>query len=120
MDYEQFILSFTSIIYEALPFIVLGVLIAGLLEEFVPQQAIARIVSNTKVLIGIYLILCSVFFFVGLAAPMVATQVWESGFGDVARQIFWTAALVLVSMLPIALLMELLRRTLFPSFLPES
>lgn len=36
--YEQFILVFTSIIWEALPFVVLGVVIAGILEEFVPQQ----------------------------------------------------------------------------------
>src|SRR5206468_1909012 len=41
--HERLIVDFTSIIYEALPFIVLGVLIAGLLEEFVPQQAIAKI-----------------------------------------------------------------------------
>ncbi len=45
---EQNILVFTSIIYEALPFIVLGVLIAGLLEEFVPQQAIAKIVPKNR------------------------------------------------------------------------
>ena len=50
MDYEQLILSFTSIIYEALPFIVLGVLIAGLLEEFVPQQALARIIPRNRYL----------------------------------------------------------------------
>jgi uncharacterized protein len=50
VDYEQLILSFTSIIYEALPFIVLGVLIAGLLEEFVPQQAIAKIIPGNPVL----------------------------------------------------------------------
>jgi uncharacterized protein len=48
VDYEQLILSFTSIIYEALPFIVLGVLIAGLLEEFVPQQALARIIPKNR------------------------------------------------------------------------
>ena len=39
---EDFILIFTSILWEALPFIVLGALIAGLLEEFVPQQLITR------------------------------------------------------------------------------
>lgn len=50
MDYEQLILSFTSIIYEALPFIVLGVLIAGLLEEFVPQQAISKVIPSNRVL----------------------------------------------------------------------
>jgi uncharacterized membrane protein YraQ (UPF0718 family) len=38
VEYEQFILVFTSIIWEALPFVVLGVVIAGILEEFVPQQ----------------------------------------------------------------------------------
>jgi len=50
VDYEQLILSFTSIIYEALPFIVLGVLIAGLLEEFVPQQAIAKVIPSNRYL----------------------------------------------------------------------
>jgi uncharacterized membrane protein YraQ (UPF0718 family) len=50
VDYEQLILSFTSIIYEALPFIVLGVLIAGLLEEFVPQQAIAKVIPGNRYL----------------------------------------------------------------------
>lgn len=49
IDYKQFILDFTSIIYEALPFIVLGVVIAGLLEEFVPQQAIAKVVPKNHV-----------------------------------------------------------------------
>lgn len=48
MDYELLILSFTSIVYEALPFIVLGVVIAGLLEEFVPQQAITRIIPRNR------------------------------------------------------------------------
>ena len=46
--YEQLILSFTSIIWEALPFIVLGVVIAGLLEEFVPQQAISRVIPRFR------------------------------------------------------------------------
>ena len=50
MDYEQLILSFASIIYEALPFIVLGVVVAGLLEEFVPQQAIAKIIPSNRYL----------------------------------------------------------------------
>ena len=50
MDYEALILVFTSIIYEALPFIVLGVVIAGLLEEFVPQQAIAKIMPRNRLL----------------------------------------------------------------------
>ncbi len=62
MNYEYLILSFTSIIYEALPFIVLGVLIAGLLEEFVPQQAIAKVIPGNRVLaIGLGCILGLVF-----------------------------------------------------------
>src|SRR5438270_13795705 len=50
VDYESLTLAFTSIIYEALPFIVLGVVLAGLLEEFVPQQAIAKIIPRNRVL----------------------------------------------------------------------
>lgn len=41
MDHEQLLLVFVSIIYEALPFVVLGVVLAGILEEFVPQQWIS-------------------------------------------------------------------------------
>jgi uncharacterized protein len=48
VDYHQLILVFASIIYEALPFIVLGVIIAGLLEEFVPQQAIAKVIPSNR------------------------------------------------------------------------
>ncbi len=46
----DFLKDFTSIIWEAFPFIVLGALVAGILEEVVPQQAIARIVPRNKVL----------------------------------------------------------------------
>jgi uncharacterized membrane protein YraQ (UPF0718 family) len=42
-DYHDILLNFSSIIFEALPFVVLGVVIAGLLEEFVPQQLLGRI-----------------------------------------------------------------------------
>ena len=48
MDYETLILVFTSIIYEALPFVVLGVVLAGLLEEFVPQQAVTRVIPRNR------------------------------------------------------------------------
>jgi uncharacterized membrane protein YraQ (UPF0718 family) len=50
VEYENLILTFTSIIYEAMPFIVLGVVIAGVLEEFVPQRFIARIIPRSRVL----------------------------------------------------------------------
>lgn len=45
---QPFIIHFTSILWEAFPFIVLGALIAGVLEEMVPQQAIAKIVPRSK------------------------------------------------------------------------
>ena len=48
MGYEHLILVFSSIIYEALPFVVLGVVIAGLLEEFVPQQALSRVIPRNR------------------------------------------------------------------------
>ncbi len=48
MDYEELIGVFTSIIYEALPFIVIGVILAGVLEEFVPQQFMARIIPRRR------------------------------------------------------------------------
>lgn len=39
---NNFFVTFTSIVWEALPFIVLGAVIAGLLEEFLPQRLIAK------------------------------------------------------------------------------
>jgi uncharacterized membrane protein YraQ (UPF0718 family) len=51
---KNFIITFTSILYEAMPFIVLGALIAGLLEELVPQQLVARLIPRSRALaIGI-------------------------------------------------------------------
>src|SRR5207249_7287332 len=53
---------FTSILYEALPFIVLGSVIAGFLEELVPQQFIARIIPRNRFLaIGISALLGLIF-----------------------------------------------------------
>jgi uncharacterized protein len=45
---KDYILTFTSILYEALPFIVLGALIAGILEEFVPQRLITRVLPKRR------------------------------------------------------------------------
>jgi uncharacterized protein len=50
VDYEQLILDFTSIIWEAMPFIVLGVVIAGFLEELVPQRYITRLIPGNRFL----------------------------------------------------------------------
>lgn len=45
---RDFIITFTSILYEALPFIVLGSILAGVLEEFVPQSLITRLVPKNR------------------------------------------------------------------------
>jgi uncharacterized membrane protein YraQ (UPF0718 family) len=50
VDYEQLILVFTSIIWEAMPFIVLGVVIAGILEELVPPRYITRLIPQNRFL----------------------------------------------------------------------
>ncbi len=49
-DVFQFVKTFVSIIWEAFPFVVLGALIAGILEEVVPQQAIAKLVPKNPTL----------------------------------------------------------------------
>jgi uncharacterized membrane protein YraQ (UPF0718 family) len=46
----EFVKVFVSIIWEAFPFVVLGAVIAGILEEVVPQQAIAKIVPKNPIL----------------------------------------------------------------------
>ena len=61
---KDYILTFTSILYEAMPFIVLGAVLAGVLEEFLPQRLIARVLPRSRtvgILIGGLL---------GLAFPM--------------------------------------------------
>jgi uncharacterized membrane protein YraQ (UPF0718 family) len=45
---RDFILNFYSILIEALPFIILGALIAGILEELVPQTLITRIIGGLE------------------------------------------------------------------------
>jgi uncharacterized membrane protein YraQ (UPF0718 family) len=46
----EFIQIFTSILYEAMPFIILGAVIAGVLEEMVPQQLVMRVIPRNHVL----------------------------------------------------------------------
>lgn len=46
---QDFLLRFSSVLWEAMPFIVLGALIAGILEEFLPQQALTRILPKSVV-----------------------------------------------------------------------
>ena len=44
-----FLIKFLAILWEAMPFIVLGAVIAGILEEFLPQQAITRFLPKQVV-----------------------------------------------------------------------
>jgi uncharacterized membrane protein YraQ (UPF0718 family) len=45
---QDFVLIFTSILYEAMPFIVLGAVIAGVLEEMLPQRLVARVLPRSR------------------------------------------------------------------------
>ena len=45
-DVQDFVLNFSSILWEALPFIVLGAIIAGILEELLPQTLITRLMPK--------------------------------------------------------------------------
>jgi uncharacterized membrane protein YraQ (UPF0718 family) len=45
---RDFIINFTAILYEAMPFIILGAIIAGILEELVPQQLVTRLVPKNR------------------------------------------------------------------------
>jgi uncharacterized membrane protein YraQ (UPF0718 family) len=47
---QDFIKDFMALFFEAMPFIVLGALISGILEEMVPQQLIARFVPRNPLL----------------------------------------------------------------------
>jgi uncharacterized membrane protein YraQ (UPF0718 family) len=47
---KDFILNFTGILYEAMPFIVLGAVIAGILEVLVPQRLVAKVIPRSRVL----------------------------------------------------------------------
>jgi len=42
----DFVLTFSSVLWEAMPFIVLGAIVAGVLEEFLPQQLITKILPK--------------------------------------------------------------------------
>lgn len=48
-DILDFLLTFSAVLWEAVPFIVLGAVVAGILEEFLPQQAITRFLPKAVV-----------------------------------------------------------------------
>jgi uncharacterized membrane protein YraQ (UPF0718 family) len=45
----DFLISFSAVLWEALPFIVLGAVVAGILEEFLPQEFITRILPTSVI-----------------------------------------------------------------------
>lgn len=47
-NFQQALLVFTSIVYEALPFILLGALVAGLLEELLPPRLLLRVLPKSR------------------------------------------------------------------------
>lgn len=49
-NFNDFRLTFTSILFEALPFIVLGALISGILEEMLPQKFFQRFLPKNRFL----------------------------------------------------------------------
>ncbi len=42
----DFVLAFSSVLWEALPFVVLGAVVAGVLEELLPQQLVTRLLPR--------------------------------------------------------------------------
>ncbi len=47
---DAFVKNFDGLLYEAMPFVVLGAVIAGFLEEFVPRELVARIMPRSRIL----------------------------------------------------------------------
>ena len=45
----DFLISFSAILWEAMPFIVLGAVVAGILEEFLPQEFITKLLPKSVV-----------------------------------------------------------------------
>ncbi len=45
----DFILTFSAVLWEAMPFIVLGAVVAGILEEYLPQEALAKFLPKAVV-----------------------------------------------------------------------
>jgi uncharacterized membrane protein YraQ (UPF0718 family) len=70
---KDFILNFYSILIEALPFIILGAIIAGILEELVPQTLITRIIAGLEIVLPRGLVRLGAILlggFLGLVFPM--------------------------------------------------
>jgi uncharacterized membrane protein YraQ (UPF0718 family) len=61
---KDFILIFTGILYEALPFIVFGAVIAGMVEELLPPRLIAKFIPRSRTLA------IAISGFLGFPSPM--------------------------------------------------
>jgi hypothetical protein len=48
-EIQDFVVTFTSILWEAMPFIVLGAVVAGVLEELLPQELMGKITPKAAV-----------------------------------------------------------------------
>ena len=46
-EIQDFVVTFTSILWEAMPFIVLGAVVAGVLEEVLPQELMGKIAPKS-------------------------------------------------------------------------
>jgi uncharacterized membrane protein YraQ (UPF0718 family) len=44
---QDFLLNFSSVLWEAMPFVVLGAVVAGILEEFLPQEFITKLLPKS-------------------------------------------------------------------------
>ena len=46
-DILNFIINFSAVLWEAMPFVILGAVIAGILEELLPQQMLTRMLPKS-------------------------------------------------------------------------
>jgi uncharacterized membrane protein YraQ (UPF0718 family) len=49
-EVSDFIVTFVGILYEAMPFIVLGAVLAGIVEEFIPQRWVLAAIPRNRIL----------------------------------------------------------------------
>lgn len=70
---RNFIVYFTSILYEAMPFVVLGATIAGILEELTPRQAFAFMMGVSTFLLTVIFVPRSAVEALGLLSPSVGS-----------------------------------------------
>jgi uncharacterized membrane protein YraQ (UPF0718 family) len=77
---RNFIVYFTSILYEAMPFVVLGATIAGVLEELTPRQAFAFMMSVSAFLLTVIFLPRAPWEQAPLLAPLGSSQMTDLTF----------------------------------------